>query len=111
MTACSTPFERNAEHNAEGATPYHDIMSVNECADLCRTLAKCIAFDYDRNLPPYKNSRCWIHDDASIVMKEQPAVDHYVKGPLVCTAGNSKTLIFTAVCSCFQIITILLALI
>ena len=63
-------------------------MTVAECAELCQSLPECIAFDYDRNLPPYKNSRCWIHDDSSIVMKEQPAVDHYVKGPCKSEGGN-----------------------
>ncbi len=86
FTACSTPFEKYNEHNAEGATPYRDMQSVDDCADLCHYLHDCVAFDYDRSKSPYRNTRCWIHDNPSIVMKEQPHVDHYAKGPLVCTA-------------------------
>ena len=88
LIACSNPFERFVEHNAEGATPYHDIETVADCADFCRSLSECIAFDYDRNEPPYKNARCWIHDDPSIVMKKQSAVTHFVVEP--CTFNGGK---------------------
>ena len=88
ITACEDSFDGFAEHNAEGATPHYGYETVDECADLCRKTPECIAFDFDRNLPPYKNARCWIHDDTSIVMKEQPAVDHYVRKP--CTYGPGK---------------------
>lgn len=67
------------EHNAEGATPYHYIETVEDCASLCRSLPQCNAFDYDKNDPPFKNSKCWIHDDLNIVMKKQHGVDHHVK--------------------------------
>merc|ERR1711893_334798 len=69
---CISNFKGYIEHNAEGATPHYGYETVAACADLCRETIDCIAFDFDRNEPPYKNARCWIHDDPSIVMKEQP---------------------------------------
>ena len=83
FTACVDDFIGYKETNVEGATPYHEITTVAGCADLCREIAECLGFDYDRNLPPYKNARCWIHDEASLEsgMKPQPAVDHYRREP------------------------------
>ena len=83
---CVSNFDGHYEHNAEGATPHYGFETVTACADLCRETPDCIAFDFDRNNPPYKDARCWIHDDLSIVMKEQPAVDHYVRIP--CAASS-----------------------
>ena len=75
------------ETNVEGATPYHEYESLEDCQDLCRKMPECLAIDYDRNDPPYKNSRCWIHDEESLVSgtKPQPAVDHYTRVP--CNQG------------------------
>ena len=95
IAACVDDFIGTAEHNAEGAYPVHEITTVAGCAELCRQTEGCIAFDYDRNLPPYKNSRCWIHDNPSIVMKEQPAVDHYVRKPCPYGSGELQTILIT----------------
>ncbi len=76
---CKEDFTVYFEHNAEGATPYPTVRSVEECASLCRAVPQCVAFDYDRNDPPFENSKCWIHSDVNIVMKKQHAVDHHIK--------------------------------
>ncbi len=78
---CEDSFSGMVEHNAEGATPFDKYTTVQECADLCRETLECVAFDYDRNEPPYKNARCWIHDNPGLVVKEQSAVDHYTRIP------------------------------
>ncbi len=84
---CSVSFSHQTGHNAEGAYPVHDIETVAGCSDLCRNTPECLAFDFDRNNPPYKNARCWIHDNPGLVVKEQPAVDHYTRGPMACYSG------------------------
>ena len=83
---CISNFDSAYEHNAEGAKPYKKMKTVEACADLCREIPDCVAFDFDRNEPPYKNSRCWIHTDGDLVVKEQPAVDHYTR--LECPVYN-----------------------
>ena len=77
------------EHNAEGAKPFHNISTVDKCAMMCEKSSSCVAFDYDRNTPPYKNSSCWIHDDQNLKIKEQPAVDHYTKDMCENDGGTS----------------------
>ena len=86
---CKIPFTKFANHNANTATPYPEVREVEKCLDLCRENPDCIAVDYDRNEPPYKNAPCWIHTDKGIVMKPQPKVDHYVRGNLTCSESMS----------------------
>ena len=75
-------FSGQFEHNADGAVPHYgtELETVDGCAELCQSMPECIAIDFDRNNPPYKNARCWIHDNPGLVVKEQAAVDHYKKG-------------------------------
>ena len=81
-TGCIGQYSVQYEHNAEGAYPVYgeDVESVDGCTELCQSIPECLAFDYDRNEPPYKNARCWIHDNPALVVKQQPAVDHYSRG-------------------------------
>ena len=74
-------FSVLVDQHAEYAYPVHEIESVEDCAQLCQNIPECLAFDYDRNLPPFKNSRCWIHDVAGRPIIEVEGVDHYKKQP------------------------------
>ncbi len=65
--------------NAEGASPYSEFSTVEECAAKCQSTTDCVAFDFDRNDNPYENSHCWIHYDANIIIKKQMVVDHFEK--------------------------------
>ncbi len=86
ITGCWGQFGVHTEHNAEGGIPHHNADSPEKCAELCSMTQTCVAFDYDRNNPPYTGAICWIHDNVNLVMKPQKAVDHYVMG--VCQ-GNT----------------------
>ncbi len=87
VAKCAGNYEVFVESNAEGATPYQQITDLEDCAALCDNMLTCVAFDFDRNTPPYKGANCWIHTDANIVMKSQPSVDHHVKHP-ECLTGT-----------------------
>ncbi len=65
--------------NAEGAKPYSEFSTVEECASMCQATTDCVAFDFDRNDNPYNNTHCWIHYNVNIEMKRQKAVDHFEK--------------------------------
>ncbi len=99
VLVCEDKFEGQVETNVEGATPYHDYESLEDCQDLCRKMPECLAIDYDRNDPPYKNSRCWIHDEESLVSgtKPQPAVDHYTRVP--CNQGPGMQTLLISYCT------------
>ncbi len=76
---CMSNFDSHPERNADGGSPQRGFESVSACADRCRELPECVAFDYDRNDPPYREARCWIHNNSQLKVKEQPAVDHYTR--------------------------------
>ncbi len=100
FTECGMEFIVQLEHNAEGGTAYHQINTVDGCAEKCRKTKDCIAFDYDRNIPPYTYSKCWLHTDSSIVMKSEPSVDHYFMG--ICQSG--KHIIFSYLYMCILVL-------
>ncbi len=76
---CKAGFTYQLNQNAEGAIPFPDVTSLYACATTCREAQVCVGFDFDRNSPPHKSSRCWIHVVNEMVVKPQHAVDHYVK--------------------------------
>ncbi len=80
LSGCSDQYAVYFEHNAEGATPHITIKTVEECADKCRSMPNCIAFDYDRNTKAFQDTACWIHTNVAMLMKAQSGVDHYLKG-------------------------------
>lgn len=75
-------------HNAEGGTLYHGISSVSKCAEFCMKIPECVAFDFDKNDPPFKNARCWIHENSKCMVKKQALVDHYSRN--VCSDKDGK---------------------
>ncbi len=86
--ACDGNYVTYMESNAEGATSYSHITSVDECASLCDNMLACVAFDWDYNDPPYQGSHCWVHTNPNIAMKSQPFVNHHVKQP-GCAIGKT----------------------
>ncbi len=83
FSECEDQFSVYFEHNAEGATPDDNIVTIHECAKKCRSSKDCVAFDFDYNDDPHKDARCWIHDNPQIKMKQLLGVAHYPRNTCV----------------------------
>ncbi len=81
ISECVDDFAVTFESNADGGWPYQQVITIEDCAMICRFNPRCVAFDFDRNYTPQQNTRCWMHwvDDSSVVVKKQSFVDHFTK--------------------------------
>ena len=92
--ACRDEFDVLLEQHAEYAYPVYEIETEDGCADLCREIDECLAFDHDHNNPPFRDARCWIHDVQGRPIIPVEGVDHYIRKP--CDFPSSMYHNFTA---------------
>jgi len=64
--------------HGEGANQNEGIETREECAKKCLEKETCLAFDFDRSAKPWKNTRCWTHENELEAWTEG---DHFMKKP------------------------------
>ena len=73
-------------YHGEGAEGFLELDTVEKCSKHCLDMRGCVSFDFDHTSSPWKNTRCWIHQNE---LESWSDGNHFLKVPCPMQEGEA----------------------